>query len=253
MRKLDRSVAVKPRSWDRTARSAVPDFAVFIAEATAFEALPLNGTVRRDGFPTYAPHALPKSKGKAYFKSVWGKHKEPIARISKWQCAYCECSINAERVGQVEHFKPKAIFPLSAYDWDNYLLACGGCNGPKSDKWPRGAAYVRPDDAAYDPALHFRFKGDGDVDAISANAAETVHDFELKRQLLIDDRKKFIELARAQIKNILETYALSTVIGLRQAREAHLRFSDPAQCPYSTAVTQFVLNELQAAIPGFSV
>lgn len=253
MRKLDRNVAPEPPTWQKTAQAAVPNFAKFIAAATAFEALPLNDPDRRNGFTAYAPHALPKSNGKAYFKSVWGKHKEPIAKISGWQCAYCECTINSERVGQVEHFKPKSLFPLSAYDWDNYLLACGGCNGPKSNNWPLAAAYVRPDDTAFDPALHFTFKPDGDVDPISPDAFETVRDFELKRKLLLDDRKKFIELARSQIKNIVETYSLSAVIGLRQAKEAHVRFSDPVQCPYSTAVTQFVLNELRAAIPGFSV
>lgn len=47
------------------------------------------------------------------------------------RCAYCEDSLADE----VEHILPKTLFPERAFDWQNYLYACGPCNGPKSNRY----------------------------------------------------------------------------------------------------------------------
>lgn len=47
------------------------------------------------------------------------------------RCAYCEDSLADE----VEHILPKSVFPERAFDWQNYLYACGPCNGPKSSRY----------------------------------------------------------------------------------------------------------------------
>lgn len=47
------------------------------------------------------------------------------------RCCYCEDS----QGNQVEHIYPKHIYPEFTFWWDNYLYACGVCNGPKSDKF----------------------------------------------------------------------------------------------------------------------
>lgn len=47
------------------------------------------------------------------------------------RCAYCEDSVADE----VEHIYPKALYPSLCFDWDNYLYACGNCNGPKNNKF----------------------------------------------------------------------------------------------------------------------
>lgn len=44
-------------------------------------------------------------------------------------CSGSECS-------QVEHFRPKAVFPLEAMDWENFLWVCGICNQNKGDRFP---------------------------------------------------------------------------------------------------------------------
>jgi uncharacterized protein (TIGR02646 family) len=48
------------------------------------------------------------------------------------RCMYCEDSVADE----VEHFKPKAFYPEFVFSWDNYLYACGPCNGGKNNKFP---------------------------------------------------------------------------------------------------------------------
>jgi uncharacterized protein (TIGR02646 family) len=76
------------------------------------------------------------------------------------RCMYCEDSVADE----VEHFKPKDLYPEIVFEWMNYLYACGPCNGPKNNKFqivngdtlqdvtrPRGTPVLPPVSGA--PAL----------------------------------------------------------------------------------------------------
>lgn len=47
------------------------------------------------------------------------------------RCVYCEDSVGDE----VEHIRPKDFFPESCFVWENYVYACGNCNGPKNNKF----------------------------------------------------------------------------------------------------------------------
>lgn len=47
------------------------------------------------------------------------------------RCAYCEDSLADE----VEHIKPKDLYPEVVFDWENYVYACGPCNGPKNNQY----------------------------------------------------------------------------------------------------------------------
>ena len=77
------------------------------------------------------------------------------------RCMYCEDSVADE----VEHFRPKDLYPEVVFAWMNYLYACGPCNRGKINKFfvidgtgafvdvtrPRKAPVVRP--ASGDVAL----------------------------------------------------------------------------------------------------
>ena len=47
------------------------------------------------------------------------------------RCCYCEDSVADE----VEHIKPKNLYPDLTFTWNNYLYACGPCNGRKNDEY----------------------------------------------------------------------------------------------------------------------
>jgi len=47
------------------------------------------------------------------------------------RCVYCEDSVGDE----VEHIFPKDLYPEKVFRWDNYVYACGNCNGPKNNKF----------------------------------------------------------------------------------------------------------------------
>lgn len=44
------------------------------------------------------------------------------------RCMYCEDSVADE----VEHFRPKDLYPEVVFVWMNYLYACGQCNGGRT-------------------------------------------------------------------------------------------------------------------------
>lgn len=47
------------------------------------------------------------------------------------RCCYCEDSCADE----VEHHRPKNFYPDYTFVWENYLYACGPCNGPKRNQF----------------------------------------------------------------------------------------------------------------------
>lgn len=53
------------------------------------------------------------------------------------RCLYCEDSCADE----VEHIKPQDLYPEFVFVWENYLYACGPCNGGKNNAF-----------AVFDPA-----------------------------------------------------------------------------------------------------
>jgi uncharacterized protein (TIGR02646 family) len=49
------------------------------------------------------------------------------------RCMYCEDSMGTD----IDHFAPKANFPLLTFSWDNHFLACSYCNSNmKRDSYP---------------------------------------------------------------------------------------------------------------------
>lgn len=47
------------------------------------------------------------------------------------RCCYCEDSVADE----VEHMRPKDLYPGQTFHWPNYVYACGPCNGPKNNRF----------------------------------------------------------------------------------------------------------------------
>lgn len=47
------------------------------------------------------------------------------------RCMYCEDSVADE----VEHIRPKDLYPEAVFVWENYLYACGPCNGGKRSQF----------------------------------------------------------------------------------------------------------------------
>jgi hypothetical protein len=68
-------------------------------------------------------------KGNATFDAI----KDTLTTMcaGAQRCAYCEDSAADE----VEHIRPKDLYPEAVFVWLNYLYACGPCNGPKNSQF----------------------------------------------------------------------------------------------------------------------
>ncbi len=78
-----------------------------------------------------AKDSFPKRNKKK--NSVFDQIKEKLTEMccGARRCAYCEDSVGDE----VEHIHPKDLFPEQCFSWENYVYACGPCNGPKNNKF----------------------------------------------------------------------------------------------------------------------
>ena len=65
----------------------------------------------------------------AAFRTI--RHTLERMCVGPVRCAYCEDSLADE----IEHIRPKNLFPEITFSWPNYLFACGPCNGPKSNRY----------------------------------------------------------------------------------------------------------------------
>jgi len=237
MIRLSRYGVRAPVNWRAVVDRALPDFAEYRRLAIQFETLPINSNQRRAGFSTFAAHVLRRRQNRPSFPCCWSSAKEALAAMSRQKCSYCEGEINSLRAGQVEHFKPKSLFPSLAYVWGNYFLACGGCNGAKSDRWPSAGGYLRPDQG--DPTTELAFDLDGTVRARrgTAKAQRTIEDMELNRTWLVRRRKTHIKQMLSRLKMAEEVVLVNRGVGCRLAKHELKMVNDPAVA-YSAALTE---------------
>jgi 5-methylcytosine-specific restriction endonuclease McrA len=93
-------------------------------------------------------------------KKVWGSKNliRALLEMGRNKCAYCECNVSEEsKYMEVEHFKPKALYPDDVLNWDNLLPSCKRCNGQKDNHDVLSHPIVNP---RFDlPKAHLKFKG----------------------------------------------------------------------------------------------
>ena len=109
------------------------------------------------------------------------------------RCMYCVDSHGCD----IEHFRPKAIFPRRAFQWRNLLLCCSDCGRLKGSQFP--TANGRPmliDPSAEDPWQYLEFDPDtGDLAArfdVQANewspkGVKTVEVLQLDRREVLEN------------------------------------------------------------------
>lgn len=70
--------------------------------------------------------------------------KAHLRSESSDKCAYCESKITHVYWGDIEHIKPKGLFPRNRLDVANLCLACAKCNNLKLDYWSNTVPLVNP-------------------------------------------------------------------------------------------------------------
>lgn len=72
------------------------------------------------------------------------KNKEALKRGTYDKCMYCESKISHISFGDIEHIKPKSIFPNEKYKWENLGYSCSQCNNIKSNKYNEKNPIINP-------------------------------------------------------------------------------------------------------------
>lgn len=74
-----------------------------------------------------------KKNSRTQWRQAFHAVRATLARMCTGpiRCSYCEDSLADE----IEHIRPKNLFPDLAFVWENYLFSCGPCNGPKSNRY----------------------------------------------------------------------------------------------------------------------
>ena len=97
-------------------------------------------------------------RGKALFES-YNRKENRVFRVVRERlaamcagakrCGYCEDSVGDE----VDHIRPKDLYPEAVFVWENYLLACGPCNGGKNNRFSviRGGRLINVTRGRNDP------------------------------------------------------------------------------------------------------
>lgn len=81
--------------------------------------------------------------------------RQALVKSSNGKCAFCECIPSEGGNVEIEHFKPKSIYPNLTFEWLNFLPSCRKCNGAKDSHDTGLEAIVNPYDL--DPKDIFYF------------------------------------------------------------------------------------------------
>jgi uncharacterized protein (TIGR02646 family) len=111
-------------------------------------------------------------------------------------CAYCllnELFAAGEENFELDHFKPRSLFPESVTDFYNLYWSCHVCNRIKHNKWPCAALQSKGigivDLCIEDVERQFRELPDGKWEGITPSAQYTIDALRLNRQHLVKVRR----------------------------------------------------------------
>lgn len=113
----------------------------------------LNAAIAKHGSYTAIPQDE-KEKLIAHYRH--NDIKTALIHSSNGKCAFCECIPSDGGNVEVEHFKPKSIYPENTFDWVNLLPACRKCNGHKGDHDTLMEPIINPYE--YDPEDLFYYE-----------------------------------------------------------------------------------------------
>lgn len=152
-------------------------------------------------------------------------------------CMYCENSEGTD----IDHFRPKRRYPRLAFRWDNYLLACSGCNSnQKRDLFPRDPATGRRlllDPTRDDPRRHLTLSpSTGFYAPRTPRGATSIDVFGLNRTTLTTARAD----AWIAVQALIVAYAICCADGETQTAARHQQ----ALCRFPHASVFAALTEV---------
>jgi len=159
------------------------------------------------------------------------------------RCMWCSGSESC----QVEHFRPKELFPHLSMSWDNFLWSCGLCNNHKGVKFPllsNGLGIINPlEENVWDYFFIDQFgnlteKWRVDLNDVDPRAKLTV-------EVLCLDRDALQQTRQARLRNLreLSTMALESLrTGARSREEVRASLDEWRSAPLQPDVADYFLD-----------
>jgi uncharacterized protein (TIGR02646 family) len=209
--------------------------------------------------------------------------KEALLKAQYNKCCYCESRLINSRDLAIEHFRPKGEvrqmhndtkeypgYYWLAYEWDNLLLSCNGCNSdhkgilfPLANPAHRARShhddisleqplFVHP--AQQNPRDHIRFEDDAPI-AVTPIGGTTIEEIGLRRNFLRNERLNklrkldiFLEIVEGAEKNPQHPELQSLAGKARAFLEAAILPS----AQYSSMAQDFILKRRASLITSQS-
>jgi hypothetical protein len=131
-------------------------------------------------------------------------NKAALKTACRDKCMYCESKISHTYFGDVEHHRPKAMFPHLEFVWDNLGYVCARCNNEKSNKWSDITPFVDP--FIEDPDEHLAAVGEWIFERNGSERGEYTHRvIGLNRLELLERRRDRIKAVRDLIGKAMRT------------------------------------------------
>ena len=114
----------------------------------------------------------------------------------EFRCAYClrhEFFFGGGEAGEIDHFRPRHLFPNLENEYRNLYWSCRKCNAIKGGTWPseaqaeRGLRFLDP--CAENSDDHWQTHPDGTVTALTTVGRYTVRHIRLDRPTLTQFRR----------------------------------------------------------------
>lgn len=176
--------------------------------------------------------------------------KEKLFASSHQKCAFCEAKPAESGNIEVEHFKPKSLYPELAFEWDNFLPVCRKCNVSKSNHDTGKEPIVNP--CSDDPETIFTYNFINIIPTDKRNeiADRTIEICDLNSERLYDVRSKLLKAlcsqekqAKAWIKEIsladTQRKRITRINKLRDSMEIMESLTNPEQ-PYAGFCRYFI-------------
>ena len=155
-------------------------------------------------------------------------NKAALQAASFDKCMYCESKVSHVYFGDVEHIRPKDLFPDLEFNWDNLGFVCAKCNNAKLNQWHDEAPYIN----AYeeDPGAHLAAVGAWVLHRNGSERGElTWRDISLNRPHLVEQRGARIKA----IADLVDKVNRTRNPRLRAALDAELDREVEDGTPYS--------------------
>jgi hypothetical protein len=156
--------------------------------------------------------------------------RKTLAEETSDRCAYCEGDITAVGFEEIEHYRPKSVYPNLVVEWTNLTIACARCNRNKAAKFDEAVPFVNP---YFDQIADHLIFGGPIAFGASDRGDYTIAELDLNSPSRVEARNRTIETVEMLLRR-RESAPAANIVRIEEVIEAHMNG------PYSAAVAAYV-------------